>query len=147
MLLDWWYYCFCQHSTIHISLIAHVFFCFSSSVCEYYLSAGKQTRSSELFWSCCLFLWQPGDLSDCPSFVAMSLPPFTNNRLRGAQQVKVTNSTPKPASRPPSQLLDSSLCVGGHRRILLPLENVLIFPQRMSFVGRGAQIRPHSVSV
>lgn len=131
-------------STMHISLLCVL----SLQISLWVLSEREQTDSYQwAFWSRCLFLREPGDLSDCPSFVAMSLPLFTNNRLRGSQQGTVTHSPPEPASKPDSQIPDSSLCVGEHRRSLLPFENALIFPRKMNFAGRGALSRPHSVSV
>ena len=135
---------FWVHGTMHVSLLCVLFL----QLRVWVLSEWRQTDQKQWeFWSCCLFLWEPGDLSDCPSFVAMSLQPITNNRLRGAQQGTATHSTPKPASRPASQHLDSSLCVGGHRRILLPFENVQIIPQKMDSAGGGAFNRPLCLGV
>lgn len=72
----------------------------------YWLCAGSSqvTAASSSAMLAIPFVWEPGDLGDCPCFVATRLSSPRDNRLRGAQQ-GTDAPAPPPASRTAPRLL------------------------------------------
>lgn len=93
--LGYFFFFSCQHNAHLFDLCTLLPF-----HCEHCLSANKQDPQLSALCSRSLPPREPGDLGDCPSFLATRPePPFTSNRLRGAQQGTVTHPTPKPGSQ------------------------------------------------
>lgn len=93
-----------QHGANTISCLFHT--AQQKAFFFYWLCAGSSLVTAASFSAvlAILFVWEPGDLGDCPSFVATRLSSPPDNRLRGAQQ-GTEAPPPPPASRTAPRLL------------------------------------------